>query len=178
MKDRIKIDFSWRITPLAFFVVLIGLIAMGYMLFSPVNSQSDAMAKKPPDVIQMVEVVKASKEITIVPGDIITESTPFESSQIDCTGYTVANLIMHVKNLSSTETNKFFARATFGPIGSLSEVDVIEYNRPMPPLSSFVWRAVVPVYSTYFKVYYSMEGLGSIDINNKAVLGTGSSPNP
>jgi hypothetical protein len=84
---------------------------------------------------------------------------------------------MHVENIGASD-NKFYARATMGPIGDLAEVDVINYNRPTHVGQKFVWRAVVPVYAQYFKVYYWMEGAGSIDINNAMVLGTGSAPNP
>ena len=153
-------------------------IYTGMQTFSSSEPMVVAKPKPPPGQIQPVDIVNSTKQVTIVPGDIITESTPFESSQIDCSGYSVMNLIMHVENLSSTQSNHFYARATFGPIGSLTEVDVIEYNRPMPPNQSFVWSAVKPVYAQYFKVYYSMTGEGSIDINNAAVLGSGSAPNP
>ena len=133
--------------------------------------------KDPPEpIIQTVSLTEESarailftKSIVLVPGDIITESTPFESATVDTTGYGSMNAIMHVKNISLDPVH-FYARGYFGPIGSLTWVEVMAYNRPMAPDEEFVWAYAKAVFGVNFKAQYNVTGAGEVDINNAMML--------
>jgi hypothetical protein len=164
-------------------VILSSIIIAALMMVAFVagNIVKDSISKQEVITVQLTKEsardIMDTKQIVIVPGDIVDEATPFDGSDVDCTGFASMNAIIHVQNISA-ETVDFRAFGYFKNVASVAEVEVVKYTRPVPPGESFHWTYTMPLYTNTFFVRYRVVGLGQVDVNHAVILSKANVPAP